>query len=219
MIKKLLFSALLLGLAVSLFGQKSTEATRKSPLKTDGPCVVIQLEANYKNVEDVLKQKFKKQKVKSKKGFHFIEGEIIPFISSSAMDLYYNVEKKKENQCEVIFFASKGYDNFVSSQEEPDLINNIKKVLDDMVTEVRSYELQLAIDAQAKVLEKATKDQENLVKDGENLVKEQEKLEKELEQNKADQEQNKKDQEEQGKVIEDEKKLLDDLQKQLSQVK
>lgn len=219
MMKKLLFSVLLLGLAVSVFGQSASEATRKSPLKTDGPCVAITLEANAKNVEDVLKEKFKKQKTKSKKGFVFIEGEVIPFISSNVMDLYYLVDKKKDNQCEVIFFASKGYDNFVSSAEEPELINNIKKVLDDMVSEVRTYELNLAIEAQTKVLEKAMKEQENLVSDGENLVKEQEKLEKELEQNKADQDQNQKDQEAQTKVVDDEKKLLDELQKQLDQVK
>lgn len=219
MMKKLLFSVLLLGFAVTVFGQKSSEATRKSPKKVDGPCVVIELEANAKNVEDVLKQKFKKQKTKSEKGFVAVKEQIIPFISSNTMDLYYRVDKKKDNRCEVVFFASKGYDNFVSSQEEPELINNVKKVLDDMVAEVRSYELQLAIDTQMKVLEKATKQQEDLVKDGENLVKEQEKLEKEIEQNKADQDQNKKDQEDQAKTIEGEKKLLDELQKQLDQVK
>jgi hypothetical protein len=134
------------------------------------------------------------------------------------LDIYYRVEDKGNNKAKVIIFLSKGYDNWLTSAENGAEINNARKMLDKLIAEVRKYELQLAIDAQTKVVEEALKASEELVKDGEDLVKEQEKLQKELEQNKTDQEANKKAKEDQTRKVEEQKKLLETLKGDLGKV-
>lgn len=203
----------------SLQAQKAGESNEKSPVGGNGNAITITLEAQADNVEDVMEEKFKKLKGKKEKGFEAFKGQIFEPISSDMLDIYYRVEKVGGDKCKVIIFLSKGYDNWLTGQQDGSEVQNTKKMLDEMVAEVRKYELQLAIDAQTKVLEDELKEQEKLVKELEKLVKDKEKLEEELAENKEDQETNKKTQEEQKKKIEEEKKLLDELQKRLGQVK
>lgn len=200
------------------FAQKSTEGSEKSPMGDNGTAIVIQIEAQKKNIEDVLDDKFKKLKSGKQKGFVAMQGQIFSEISPDMLDYYYKVDGK-DGEAKVVFFMSKGYDNWMTSQTNPQEVGAMKKMLETLVTEVRRYELGIAIEAQEKVVEGAMKDQEKLVKDGEGLVKDQQKLEEELAENKEEQEQNKKDQEEQKKKIEEEKKVLAELQKKLGGVK
>jgi hypothetical protein len=199
--------------------QKATEGSEKSPLGTDGKCIVIELEGKGKNVESVLNEKFKKLKGKKEKGFEAYKAQIFPEISANTLDYYYKVDSKGDTKSKVIFFVSTGYDNWLNSNDHSSEIANTKKMLEGLVVEVRTYELTLAVDLQTKVLEDATKEQEKLVKDNEDLKKELSKLQEEIERNKKDTDANAKAQEEQKKVIEKEKKMLEDLQKQLGQVK
>ena len=217
--KRLYFSILFVLAASFVMAQKASESNEQSPLKTNGNAVTVTLEGDHKNVEAVLKEKFKKLKSKSEKGFQAYKGQIYSPLSSEMLDFYWKVEKRKNNESKVILFLSKGYDNWLTSQEDATTINNAKKMLDDLVSEVRKYELGIAISAQTKVVEKETKNMEKLAKEGEDLVKDHEKLTKEIEQNKVDQETNKNDQEAQKKVVEEQKKLLEELQKKLGQVK
>jgi hypothetical protein len=217
--KIFLISLLALFSAFSAWAQKSNEANEKSPLGENGPAIVIEFEGQAKNVEDVLADKFKKLKSSKTKGFVAMEGQIFTEIGPDMMDIYYKVEKGKENQAKVVMFLSKGYNNWMTGSTNPAEVGNAKKMLDNLVSEVRKYELGIAIAAQEKVLDGATKDQEKLVKDGEGLVKDHQKLEEELAKNKENQELNKKAQEDQKKVIEEEKKVLDELKKKLGSVK
>lgn len=214
----ILFSAMLL-LCTGMFAQKATEGTEKSPLGTDGKCLVIDLEAQGKNVEAVLNEKFKKLKGKKEKGFESYKAQIFSEVSSNTLDYYWKVDTKGDNKTKVLFFMSTGYDNWLNPNDHASEINNAKKMLDALITEVRTYELNLAIDAQTKVLESAVKEQEKLVKENESLKSDLDKLQKEIEENKKATETNVKTQETQKKVVEDQKKVLDELQKQLGQVK
>lgn len=216
--KAFLLPALLL-IGTWMFGQKASEGTEKSPLGTDGKCIVIDLEAQGKNVEAVLNDKFKKLKGKKEKGFEAYKAQIFSEISSNTLDYYWKVDTKGDNKTKVLFFMSTGYDNWLNPNDHASEINNAKKMLDALVAEVRTYELNLAIDAQTKVLEGAIKEQEKLVKENEDLKAELDKLQKEIEENKKNTETNVKSQEAQKKVVEDQKKVLDELQKQLGQVK
>lgn len=217
--KIFLISLLALFSTLSAWAQKSNEANEKTPLGENGPAIVIEFEGQAKNVEDVLSDKFKKLKSSKTKGFVSMEGQIFTEIGPDMMDIYYKVEKGKENQSKVIMFLSKGYNNWMTGSTNPAEVGNAKKMLDNLVAEVRKYELGIAIAAQEKVLDGATKDQEKLVKEGEGLVKDHQKLEEELAKNKENQELNKKSQEDQKKVIEEEKKVLDELKKKLGSVK
>ncbi len=144
--------------------------------------------------------------------------QVFPEISSNTIDIYYKVETKKDNQSKVILFMATGYDNWLTADENASELNNAKKMLEGLAAEVRTYELNLAIEAQTKVLESAVKTQADLEKDLAKLVTDLDKLQKEMDENKKTQEENKKTQETQKKTIEGEKKVLDDLQKQLGQV-
>lgn len=217
--KKVILLPALLLISTWMFGQKATEGTEKSPLGTDGKCIVIDLEAQGKNVEAVLSDKFKKLKSKKEKGFEAYKAQIFSEVSSNTLDYYWKVDTKGDNKTKVVFFMSTGYDNWLNPNDHASEINNAKKMLDALVAEVRTYELNLAIDAQTKVLEGAIKEQEKLVKENEDLKAELDKLQKEIEENKKNTETNVKSQEAQKKVVEDQKKVLDELQKQLGQVK
>jgi|GEM_PF-1228527 len=217
--KKIFILPVLLTLfAASVFGQKTTEGSEKSPLGDSGPCLIVEIEGQRDNVEDVMKDKFKKLKTGKKKGYVTMEKQAYEEISATTIDLYYKVEKAGDNNSKVIMFLSTGYDNWMTSQTHANEVNNAKAILDGLAREVRVYELTLAIAAQTKVVEGVTKDQEGLEKDLEKLEKDHEKLEEELAENKQDQEENKKTQEDTKKTLEEEKKTLDELQKKLGQV-
>lgn len=216
--KILLFTAMLLMMATTTWAQKTSQGTEKSPLGTDGKCLIVELEGQQKNVESVLEEKFKKLKGKKEKGYEAFKAQVFSEISSNTLDIYYKVETKKDNQSKVILFLATGYDNWLNPQDHATELNNATKMLDNLAAEVRTYELKLAIDAQTKVVEEALKTKEKQEKDLEKLGKDLEKLQKEIEDNKAEQEANKKAQEEQTKLIESEKKALDELQKALGKV-
>lgn len=165
-----------------------------------------------------MEDKFKKLKGKKEKGYEAFKAQVFPEISSNMIDIYYKVETKKENESKVILFLSTGYDNWLNPTDHASELNNAKKMLEGLAKEVRTYELNLAIEAQTKVLEGEVKEQADLEKELAKLGSDLEKLQKEIEENKKTQELNKKTQEEQKKTIENEKKTLDELQKQLGQV-
>lgn len=216
--KLILIPALLLTLVAGAWAQKASEGTEKSPLGTDGKCLVIELEGQQKNVEAVLEAKFKKLKGSKSKGYEAFKAQIFSEISANTLDIYYKVETKKDNQSKVILFLATGYDNWLNPTDHASELNNAKKMLDGLAAEVRTYELNLAIEAQTKVLEDAMKTQAKLEKDLADLGSDLEKLQKEIENNKKAQEENKKTQEGQKKTIEGEKKTLEELQKQLGSV-
>lgn len=214
-----LIPVMIMMLAAAGWAQKSSQGSAKSPLGDNGKCIKIEFEGQKKNVEDVLKKKFKKLKNKKEKGYEAFKAQIFPEISSQTLDIYYKVNKKGDDKSEVVMFLSTGYDNWLDQSEHGAEINNCMKMLDGLVAEVRKYELELAIGAQTKILEDAVKEQEKLVSENEKLKKELEKLQKEIEENKQNTEDNLKAQEDQKKTVEDEKKVLDELQKKLGQVK
>jgi Skp family chaperone for outer membrane proteins len=213
-----LVATLLMLLFTATWAQKASEGTEKGPLGTDGKCMVVELEGLQKNVESVLEAKFKKLKGSKSKGYEAFKAQVFPEISSNTLDIYYKVETKKDNQSKVILFLATGYDNWLNPNDHASELNNAKKMLEGLAAEVRTYELNLAIEAQTKVLEDAVKKQADLEKDLAKLGSELEKLQKEIEENKKTQETNKKSQEDQKKVIEGEKKALDELQKSLGSV-
>ncbi len=213
-----LVATLLMLLFTATWAQKASESTEKGPLGTDGKCLVVELEGMQKNVESVLEAKFKKLKGSKSKGYEAFKAQVFPEISSNTLDIYYKVETKKDNQSKVVLFLATGYDNWLNPNDHASELNNGKKMLEGLAAEVRTYELNLAIEAQTKVLEEAVKKQTDLEKDLAKLGSELEKLQKEIEENKKTQETNKKSQEDQKKVIEGEKKALDELQKSLGSV-
>ncbi len=66
-----------------------------------------------------------------KKGFNIYRGVSWPAISNTRCDYYYKVKSKK-GKTTVYFSASKGYDNFVTSANDPEISGNIKTFLQNL---------------------------------------------------------------------------------------
>ena len=218
--KLFLLPLLMVMMTGGAWGQKASEANENFAKKESGNAITITCEGDPKNVEEVLKTKLKKVKGGGNvKGNTAHEGVVIEEFSPKTLDYYYRVDKAGENQSKIIFFVSFGNNNFLSSKDDPSVVANIKTSLENMVSEIKRFEIQLAIEAQEKVLAGAISDQEKLEKDLEKLQKEQIKLEEELAKCKENQVTNKSSQEAQKKQIEEEKKVLSELQTKLGSVK
>lgn len=212
--KTIAFAAIFSLFTTFSFAQKASESNETFSKGVTGSAITITCEGQAKNVETVMKKKFKEAKGKntSTKGWSGVTGAVWSELSPKTLDYFFKVEKAGNDQSTIKVMISHGNDNFISSKEDAQAMNNCKTMLEGMVSEIRLYELGLAIAAQEKVVEGAEKDLEKLVKEGEDLVKDQGKLEEELAENKKDQETNKGDQEAQKKEIETQKKLLQELQ-------
>ena len=158
------------GISVAL-AQQVTEGPRPFIKKTSGNSLSIIYTGQPANVEAVLQKWISEasgQRGSSKSGFKAWEGVRIQAFSPNTLDYYLSVDKlsrqDKENS-EATFFISAGNENFLSTGSNPEIINEVKSWLESMQKEITIYELQLAIEAQEKVIEKSLKEEDGLQKD------------------------------------------------------
>lgn len=102
------------------------------------------------------------KKGSKKKGFYVYKGVSWPAISPNKIDVYYKVKGNKRKST-LLFVASKGYDNYITSASDAMTANNITAFLQTLDT-------QIELDKQIK------KKEEELKKLNEEEKKKQEKL-------------------------------------------
>jgi hypothetical protein len=168
-------SSLLLILLGLLFlpasAQTITEDIRPFWKKETGNALSIVLPGQPKNVEAVMEKTFLAgtgNKGKSKSGVRMYEGVRYGEISNQMMDYYFKVDKARKgekNSSRVTLFLSTGNYNFIDSDSYPDELINATEVLENLVYDVRMYEMDLAIEEQQKSLEKAIKEHDRLMQD------------------------------------------------------
>ena len=188
--KKILFTLLFLGLTTSLsFGQEITEGTLPFMRKVSGNGLSIVLEGQKNNVEDVLDKKFSAEtgsKRKKVKGISAFEGVRMSDISSSTMDVYYNVEKVSNTSSRATIFLSAGNYNFLDSETYPEEMEAMRRMMSGLQLETTIYELELAISEQEKTIDKAIKEHTRMEKDSVSLEKKLAETIQAIEQNKVD---------------------------------
>jgi hypothetical protein len=193
--------------SISSFSQ--TRVSTVEYLKTKRQSIVADFPFSTKTVMNSIEEKLEKMGYKGKdaKDFTVFRGVILPEIGTGVYDIYFMVDKKskrdKDNSI-VTMMISKGYENFVTEEEDGELITNAKNYLDNLKLSVSAYDLEDQIKEQEVILRKNEKKASNLVEDGQSLENKFKKLQEQI----AD---NKKDQADQNSEVEKQKQILDML--------
>lgn len=154
-----------------LMAQTATEGLRPFVKRTSGNAISIIYTGQPKNVQKVLEEWFSDasgERTSNRNGFRSIEGARISAFSESTLDYYFKVDKvsrQDKEHAEVTVFISAGNDNFISSASNPEIVNEVSNWLESMQREVTMYEIELAIEAQEKVITKAQKAYDGLQRD------------------------------------------------------
>ncbi len=164
--------ALLLSFGMSgLFAQTATEGLRPFVKRSSGNAISIIYTGQPKNVQKVLEDWMEEasgENSSNRNGFRALEGVRIQAFSESTLDYYFKVDKvsRQDNEhAEVTVFVSAGNDNFVTSGTNPEIVNELSYWLESMQREVTMYEIELAMEAQEKVITKAQKEYDALQRD------------------------------------------------------
>lgn len=144
--------------------------------KSVKPAVSVEIPFPESTISDAIKDSLNKLGYKSKdaKDFFVFKGVKLPVLGSDTYDLYFNVDKKSrkdKDHSTVTLMVSKGYENFISDATDPDLIENAKTYLNNLVETVAAYDLELQIKDQNESVKKATKKLADLVGTSEDLQK------------------------------------------------
>lgn len=177
--------------------QKAEFSPQVFAAKISQPAISLVMEGQPKNVEEVLKGKIEKAsgvKAKSYKGGIdvFAQAKVAEISATTVFDIYFRVEKPSKDDnthAKVTMFLSLGNEaNFVTQDKYAAEIANASAMLEKMVNEVRIYELQLAVEAQGKVIGTELNRQLDLEKSMASLEKKREEILREIETNRAAQE-------------------------------
>lgn len=120
-----------------------------------------------------------------KNGFITYQEVLIPEIRGEKMDVYFKVNDKT-NSSSVVMLLSKGYENFMSSETDPQVIENAKKYLASMRKDIMSFGYSAEISKQNDKSKSLEKDLKKSIKNGESLIKDQAKLENKQRSKKAE---------------------------------
>ena len=170
MIKTFLLTAFVLTGIIPASSQATlTTVTIKKILQ---PGLVLQLSDNTDVAEGTILQKLKetgyspetKGKLFWKKnkidGFYFFEGIQLPALDNRKLDMYFKVDPKsraEKDHSTIHLLVSKGYDNFISPENDSVTFAAATDFLNGFVAETAGYRLNMDIEQQAKVLKNAEK--------------------------------------------------------------
>ena len=211
---------------ISLNAQNSYE-TREKWEKAQAPGVAIKVNVSPDDAIKALESLLKKEGLSGKKSGKTLKYEKTVFttISTDYINLYAKAElvnKSKENPVSVVYiFISKGVSNdFVSSEQDRDLIANLMSLLDTKYTVlIQETYLSNKIAAKNKEIEGVHKSISDLEKSISKKKDDIVKNEKQIEKSKEAIVTNNKDIEKALKDIETQRELLKVKEKELSEIK
>jgi len=186
-----LFSAMMV--AATVFSQSATEEMIKYN-KTNVPGVSYAT-PNYdvKVTAAALKARLEKDaklKGANMNGFRYYQAQPFAELGPLNYDIYVKVAtigKKKDLKTVIYLLVSKGNENFESSAQNPELVNNMKNFLNDFAaTYLRQYDTDQKIQSQSKVIEKLEKENKSLLSNREKLKKQTEENEKAISTNQGE---------------------------------
>lgn len=147
--------------------------------KQSQPAVSADFEMSGSVAEGAIKKKLSDAKLKggsTKNGFITYQEVIIPEIRAEKMDVYFKVEDRKTSST-VYMLTSKGYENFMSKDSDPEVINRTIAYLNAMKKDIFSYGYNEEIAKQEDKLKDLEKDLKKSIKSGESLNKDKAKTE------------------------------------------
>lgn len=218
--KKSIFTLLIVLMGATISWAQDISVGAASIAKVDRTCLVAAYNMPAGIVSEALSAKLKKSKIskggKVKGGFRGYKGVSIPEISDDKIDVYTKVAGKKDNST-MYFAVSRGYDNFITPEADPETMKKITAYVKSMMNNVNIAKLKADIASQAKVVKSADKVKAGKEKTGSRLESELKSLESKIVDNKKAQESNKKDMAEAAKKLAEEegklKAIKDNLEK------
>jgi hypothetical protein len=147
--------------------------------KQSQPAVSADFEMSGSVAEGAIKKKLSDAKIKggsTKNGFITYQEVIIPEIRAEKMDVYFKVEDRKTSST-VYMLTSKGYENFMNKDSDPEVINRTIAYLNAMKKDIFSYGYNEEIAKQEDKLKDLEKDLKKSIKNGESLNKDKAKTE------------------------------------------
>jgi hypothetical protein len=123
-------------------------------------------------------------------GFYVFNGIELPALNNQKLDMYFKVEKESKSQkgqSIIYLLVSKGYDNFISPQEDSSTFLAATEFLNGFVATTAGYQLNLDIEEQGKIVQSAEKKLAGLQDDEKSLIKKIEELQADLRNKKDDQ--------------------------------
>jgi hypothetical protein len=151
--------------AVSSFSQSvSNPVTFKDQLR---PAIQLQLPNEVKTAEETILAKLKETGYKPEKnggflnkknkqeGFYVFSGVELPELANQKLDLYFKVDpvtNNTVNRSAVTLMVSKGYENFVSQENDSTTFFATESFLNSFVNKTERYAVGMEIDEQKKNL-------------------------------------------------------------------
>ncbi len=217
--KKTLFTLLTILCTAGFLSAQDVSMSKASISKTERPVIQASYTMPSSIVSDALSEKLKESNIKGsgdkvKGGFRVYKGVSIDEISDEKLDVYTKVSGKKNNST-LYMAVSRGYDNFVSTETDPELAQKTMAYIKSMMKNVNVALLKQDIVNQAKVVNSVTKTQKSEDKSGSKLRSQQKSLENDLKSNKAAQEKNDKLQEKANSKVKEEEAKLSELKSKL----
>lgn len=203
--KRLVF--LLLGCCLYTVSMAQARSTKVEYQKEMRQAIEHDVPFPAKTVENALEDAFSKMGYKntSSKGFTVYKGVRMQELGSDTYDLYFMVDKKsrkdKDNST-VTMMVSKGFDAFITENDDKTVFGNAKTYLDSLRNMLAAYDLEQQIIAQEEELKSADKKSTNLQDEGKDLEKKKRRLEQQIEDNIKDQEKQVKELDKQKQILE-----------------
>jgi hypothetical protein len=169
-------------LAQSVFAQDA-QVTNVRFKKQDRSAVVATYDAPREATEDALEDRLKANKLGKKRhenGFWKYEGVTWPEISATKVDVYFDVEQHK-GKTVVSMLVSPGYENFVTQERDPQIIEGMKGFLTRFGSDVTAWQQKLALQSQQEAVEKANRDLAQANKEKERAERKQKQADQERE--------------------------------------
>lgn len=107
-------------------------------------------------------------------GFMSFKGVSLPDLKISGVDFYFKVERKsrKEKDESVVYLVmGKGSDDFANSESDPELIDNAKIFMNNLLPQIEAHNLEVQIQKQEDAIKKLDDKVTDLLKDSTDLDK------------------------------------------------
>lgn len=179
--KKLLQAATLLLFVVPASAQDIRESQVRLG-KEDRSAFVATYSYDDEIVQGALEERLKEAGLKRdgrKSGYALYKQETWTDLSTNKLDFYIRVDGRK-GKSTLSFVASKGYNNDITSANDPGTAGNIRNFLTAMEQQINAYAVKLEIAAKEKAAAEVAKKNKAIKKDLEENEKEKRKHEEDL---------------------------------------
>jgi len=169
-------------------------ATKVEYQKTQQSAAGISVPYASGTVEDAVKDYMAKRGYKSadSKGFTVFRGARLDSTDTDLSDLYFNIDRKSRKEKDITLIAllpaKKNEDVLTRSQTDSTaMMEKAKSFLNNLAPYIEAHHVQLQVNSQTEVLQKAQKKMNSLLSDENDLSKKIRRLQEDSAQNKKDQ--------------------------------